>query len=175
MELKDPRHFGQWAFYIGGAEESDNPELEVPEIRVPMEGYFNSKKKLEMSVMTELANLAAQGATGYLDSLREEAASYGKKPKDFLSTLIEHQICVRSRDRNMCWSMGLGDKIHSVTEKVDDLMEKAPAPIKKVYQKVVKIVTPKAGVLGRVSSCRSCGGGRSMKISRNNRGRSGRF
>lgn len=176
MQLKRPSQYGQWVFFIGGKDESDNPDEEVEVIRVPRDGFYNRKFKLEAAVAQELKNLHAQGATGYLESVIDEATSYGKTMKEFLSILIEHQICVRAgKASGLCWDSTFGDKIHSVTEKVDDLIAKAPEPVKKVWRKVVKFATPKATVPNRVSSCRSCGGGRSLKVSKNNRGRAGRI
>jgi hypothetical protein len=176
MQLKDPRHFGQWDFYIGGKADANNPEVEVEQIRIPMQGYFNTKRKLEEAVMIELQNLANQGATGYLEALNEEAASYGKTTTEFLSMLIEHQICLRagSGKKDLCWSSGLGDKVHSVTEAIDNTVSKIPG-LKKVWKTVVKVATPTASHPQRISSCRSCSGSRSFKASGSNRGRSGRF
>lgn len=175
MELKDPRHFGHWVFYIGGKTDSDVPEMEVEELRIPSFGYANTKTKLVNMIMIQLLNLASQGINGYLVSLQEEAASYNLPTKEFLSKLVEHQICLRGgRKSGMCWDTGWGDKVHSGFGLVDDLISKAPSSVKKVYQKIIKIVATPT-VLGRVSSCRSCGGSRSLKINKNNRGRSGRF
>jgi hypothetical protein len=166
MKLKKPLQYGTWSFYIG----------ENDEIRVPAEGFARTRPSLVHAVTLTLDKLAEQGRPEFKQRAEEEAKRMKIGLNQFLHIAVEHQICVRAASRELCQSSGYGDKIHSFVGTIDDLAEAAPAPIKAAYQKVASAVTK--AISGeskpRLSSCRSCGGTKSLSGKMFNLGRAGR-
>lgn len=171
MKLKNPLHFGTWAFYIG-----DNDE-----IRVPVEGFARTKSSLVQAVDGMFQTLAKQGEPGYLERAKEEASAMGLSYQQFLGKIIEHQICVRMPANNQyCIPSGIGDKLHSFIVSVEDAIESAPSPIKSVgtaiIQKSLKIVNKKTSTAPvKAKTCSACGGSKSFTAKAWNFGRAGRM
>lgn len=164
MKLKRPERFTKWEFYIG----------ENGDYRVPVHDYARSKTQLVTLVIGTAESLQKQGAGDYLDKLKQEATEFGMELEQYVSLLVEHQICVRAVDAGktgLCWASGLGDKIHSVITKIESkALSVLPGRVKKVYNAAMSHILP--GSNGRASGCRRCGGTASFSISqKNNAGR----
>lgn len=164
MRLKRPERFTKWEFFFG----------ENDDYRIPLHDYAKSKNHLISLVISTAESLQKQGAGNYLDKLKEEADSYGMELNQYVSLLVEHQICVRATDAgkgSLCWASGLGDKIHSVISKIESkALSVLPKKATKVYNAAVSHILPGSG--GRASGCRRCGGTASFSISqKNNAGR----
>jgi hypothetical protein len=173
MKLKRPLQYGTWAFFIG----------EDDEIRVPYEGFARTRPALVSTVHQTLLKLAEQGRPEFLDRAKEEAALMKMDLNNFLHAAVEHQICVRSANKDICQSSGIGDKIHSFVAKIDDAVlgvqsePEKETVVAKAYKAVAQSVTEKISgqAKPRLSSCRSCGGSRSFSGQRLNIGRAGRM
>lgn len=181
MKLKNPLSYGTWAFYIG----------ENDEIRVPAEGYLKTRQAMVNAVHQTLLTMAAQGRKEFLDTVEQEAKKVNVPVMAFLQNLVEHQICVRSPSKELCRSSSIGDKLHSLVAALDSTIlgeeenseqgEDGPkvrsSIVAKAYRSIAKTVTKKISgeEKPRLSSCRTCGGTRSLSGKMFNLGRAGRM
>jgi len=173
MRLKNPLSFGSYAFYIGEGEDT---------IRIPSAGFSNSKNRVVEGIISMFDTLAAQGEPGYRDRAVAESQRLGKSYSQYISLLLEHQICLRAGGlkSGICQGSGLGDTLHSFSGKVDDAIEKAPSIIKKPLQKLISSTVLRGESkdirrTGRVSGCSGCGGTRTFTKAAWNFGRVGRL
>jgi hypothetical protein len=169
MKLKNHLQYGTWAFYIGEDEDT---------IRIPSEGFARNRKAIVSAVIGTFDSLASQGKPEYKENAQKEAEMMKLQYSDFIASLIEHQICVRTTERKgLCLPSGIGDRIHAAVALVDSVTEAAPTPVRKavqgIAQKVTKALSGKA--TKRFSGCSSCGGTRNFSAKNLNMGRAGRM
>lgn len=174
MKLKRPLNFGRWEFFV----EQDSGE----EYRIPAAGFAKSSRGLSILVDAYFNSQAMQGKPEYLDSAKKEARALHIEYWDYLTNLIEHQICLRNGGSGgkLCNSSGLGDDLHSLAEGVDSIIEKSPKIVKKVVATALRSTLLRGkkisnNVQPRLSGCSACGGSKSYNKQGNNLGRAGRL
>lgn len=93
--------------------------------------------------------------------------------REYMGKIIEHQLCLRMKDRIGCWNDGYGDKLHSMLTSVDGFIENTPAIMRTALTMAVAKITPsKSPTFG---GCASCGGTYAFNPQVDNLGRAGQM
>lgn len=164
MRVANPNQVTNWRFFL------IDPNGE--EVIIPPEGGHSTKDKLVRQVMSYIGMYDNITSREYSKEQRALALEAGKSFEEYISKLVEHQVCIRNKSVK-CFNDGVGDKIHEAMGKVDGYIEKAPLPVRKIIERMVASVTPsRSKTLG---GCGGCGGTRVMSPNRNNLGRAGRL
>jgi len=157
-----------WVFWI---------KHESYEIRIPAKGTYSDIQRLSSDVVSQFKELDSRGGE-YMKTLEAGAAKLGLDPRAYLIKVIHHQACLRIsiEDRNrLCYSDGIGDDLHILAGKIDNLIDRAPKILSRLASVAVAGATKLA--TGRssptLSGCQTCGGTKSFEQNKNQLGRSG--
>ena len=162
MRIANPQQVTHWKFYLKDPNDQ--------EVMIPSDGVHTHKDRLLNQVLSYINMYDNVTSNEYSKEQRALAAQAGRDFEGYIGQLIENQMCLRNKWIK-CYTDGVGDKIHEAMGKVDGYIEKAPAPVRKVIQKMIASVTPsKTKSFG---GCGACGGTRIMSPRGNNLGRAG--
>lgn len=168
MTIKDHTRFGEWKFYL--VDPVTGADLKIP-IGEPKTQSLPALVQLVAAQMEEFDRITDNK---YSAKARQEASNKGMNLNQYISLLIEHQICVRSSNSSdLCWSNGVGDVVHGLFTKVDGLVANLPAPLKRIAASIIEKITPSSSQT--LGGCSSCGGTRSFTPDASNRGRVGKL
>ncbi len=163
-------------FFIGEENEADSNLL-----RIPLEGSFKSRNNLVSAVIATFSSLSTQGKPEFLKAAQEEAEMMKVPYERYISMIVEHQICIRSGGLSggLCYSSGVGDKLHSYAEALDRKVARAPKILQKVYAKAasaaLSVVNQTPVKTNKIGGCSSCRGRKSFSAKGKNMGRAGRM
>lgn len=170
MKVRNPNMFTKWRFYF--------KDLQGQVLSFPQSGeYASGLHALYQDVAAQFEIFDKDTNGEYTKILREEANKVDKTYEEWLKVIIEHQICTRHHTltNKLCWEDGLGDKLHSVSMRIDNVIEKFPTRTKKAAQTLVKAVTKAATGKAnpKMGTCQVCGGTTEFDPSKHNLGRAG--
>lgn len=169
MQIKNHNTFSKWKFFF--------KDLEGNDLSFPMSGgYSPNLHALALEVESQFEVFDVATDRKYTELIRKEAKALSKDYLDYIKILIEHQICLRHDNNNdLCWNDGLGDRLHEISGKVDHMISKFPAPLKKMAEAAVKVATKAATgkAQKKLGVCGTCGGTDSFDPNKKNLGRAG--
>lgn len=164
MKLKDPLQFSRWQFYC---QSPDGTQIKLP---IDSE-YAASQEALYGLVFSQFDSFGNE----YKTQISLQAAKLNMTYTEYVKKSIEHQICLRNAEEELCWEDGFGDEIHSFLSHVDDMIESAPKILKVVGKAVTSVSTLLATGKAQKNfrGCSTCGGTRTFVAAKNNLGRAG--
>jgi len=165
MYIKNHNVFLKWEFFY--------KDPNGTERRMPREGYVMTVNELVGNVASQF-NVFDEATDGaYTRKLKELVGD--KDYMRYLQGLVEHQVCRRMEDKwkDYCWEDGLGDKLHTASKKIDNIIESFPKPLKKVAEGVISVVTSVATGKSEkaLGECEKCGGTDTFDPEKDNAGR----
>jgi len=167
MYLKNRMQFSSWEFFL---EDPDGNEIRIPE----KGKYASSIDQIFHMVMDQIDQFPEE----YTDMIRFNAGKLTTPWRSYIKKVIEHQICIRNnRPDELCWNDGFGDKLHSLTKKIDVVIDHLPKFISSAAQMAVRAVTKAATGKSspRIGGCATCGGTRTFNPGVQNLGRVGKL
>lgn len=163
MRPKNVNQIGSWIFKM--------LDLEGNEIVIPPGRSFNSLRELQVTVLQVMALFDQNSNNEYTKLQRELAAQEGVSWEEYVSSLIQHQMCVNNKGSIPCWNDGAGDAMHQAAGMIDQVVMVMPESVKKTLQKGIQAITPSRSK--SLSGCAACGGTSAFDPETNNKGRAG--
>ena len=149
------------------------------EMRLPTKaGFASSLNQLTEMVVSQISSFDKVTDNGYSKKLRESAAKQNLAFSQYMSKLVEHQICLRQpNSTEFCWGDGFGDEVHKFFTKIDGWFKDKPRLMQGIGTMATQIATKLATGTAKhkFSECSTCGGTKVLSKNKDNLGRAGKL